>query len=231
MTNMSARLSTRTAAAVTLLTTGALVGASSALASDIIYETNDPFGGFIGLNGFDVSEIQSVGVRFTPTADYTLNQVSMWFMNNDTSGTGNGFVTLTLRNDAESKSGGSIPGELIYETWEFQISSIGWDPVLESVTSVEQPMLEAGVNYWVVAVSDAPTMLNPVWCIAANDNGFATSTTFGRGAWQDGGFGAVPCTIVEGNAQIREFSLSISNGLKAGQDATFAVSGALPSKT
>ena len=35
-------------------------------ATEVVYQTNDPFGGFLGINGFDVYESQSVAVRFTP---------------------------------------------------------------------------------------------------------------------------------------------------------------------
>ena len=39
-------------------------------AAEVIYETADPFGGPFGLWGPDVCIDQSVGLRFTPGADY-----------------------------------------------------------------------------------------------------------------------------------------------------------------
>src|ERR1051326_7300582 len=100
--------------------------------ADVIYQTNDPFGGFFGLIGFDDSADQSVAVRFTPSADYTLDSVSVWFMNN--SDTGHGQVNLSLRNDTPGP-GGTIPGNTIYDQWTFNVTALGWDPHLEVVNS------------------------------------------------------------------------------------------------
>ena len=56
--------------------------AASAVPADIIYETEDPFGGIFGLWGADVGTFQSVAIRFTPDADYRLDTINLWFMNN-----------------------------------------------------------------------------------------------------------------------------------------------------
>lgn len=225
---VSNRFESAACAAVAAMALG--LAAAPAVTADPIYETNGPFGGFFGVYGPDVSNSQSVGVRFTPSADYTLDLINMWFMNNDEFSNEDGFVTLTLRNDAQSLSGASIPGETIYEEWTFQITALGWDPQVEGVISQVRPLLEAGVNYWIVAESEAPPRKNPVWCFAANDSGYMAVTTPGRGEWQDGGTGAVVTVLVEGDPQIRDFTLSVPGGLVAGEAATFEVSNGLPLK-
>ena len=83
-----------------LILAGAL---ASAAVGDTIYETDDPFGGPFGLWGPDVCSDQSVAVRFTPGADYTLDRMSVWFMNNST--TVHPLVEVTLRPDDDSTPG------------------------------------------------------------------------------------------------------------------------------
>src|SRR5260370_4677105 len=115
-----------------------LVGllAPSMASADVIYQTADPFGGPFGLWGADVFERQSVALRITPTGRYTLDSIGLWFMNNDFSGMHHDTVILTLRDDAVSPSGGSIPSDTIHENWAFQVTATGWDPRLETVASV-----------------------------------------------------------------------------------------------
>jgi len=181
------------AAVLTALTMGL---GSSALRGEIIYETEGPFGGPFGLYGYDVSIDQSVGLRFTPEHDYTLDRISLWFMNNDASGQHHALVTVTLRND-DNDGHVSIPGDTIYETLTFNVSAVGWNPVLEVMDSQDHPPLEAGVNYWIVAESDALPGLNGVWNIAAHGLGFMSNTDL-NGEWYPGAMSAVTCTIVEG---------------------------------
>jgi len=163
--------------------------------ADVVYETNGPFGSPFGLIGFDVFERQSVAVRFTPAGDYRLDRVRVWFMNNDFSGANHAAVRLTIRNDANDGEV-SVPGDVVLDEMHFNVSAVGWDPVLESVESVAAPRLLSGVNYWVVAESDSPPLVNGVWNWAANDSGFTSTTD--RNGWQPGGSGAVAATIVEG---------------------------------
>jgi len=170
--------------------------AAPAARADIIYETEGPFGGPFGLWGYDVFIDQSVGVRITPDQDYTLDRISLWFMNNDGSGQHHALVTITLRDDNNS-DGVSIPGDAIYETWQFNVSAVGWDPQLEVMDSQDHPTLEAGVNYWIVAESDSPAMIDGVWNIAAHGTGFMANTDL-DGEWYPGAMSAVTCTIVEG---------------------------------
>jgi hypothetical protein len=182
-----------------LLCAAALVGpAVPTVTADIIYETEWPFGGPFGLWGYDVFVDQSVGVRFTPDRDYTLDRVSLWFMNNDGSGQHHALVTITLRNDNHDGQV-SIPGDTVYETWQFNVSAVGWDPQLEVMDSATHPLLEAGLNYWIVAESDSPPFNDGVWNIAAHGSGFMANTDL-DGEWYPGSMSAVTCTIVEGTS-------------------------------
>ncbi len=180
----------------TVLAAVTMAVGSPALRGEVIYETEGPFGGPFGLYGYDVSIDQSVGLRFTPQHNYTLDRISLWFMNNDFSGQHHALVTVTLRND-DHDGEVSIPGDTIYETLTFNVSAVGWNPVLEVMDSQDHPLLAAGVNYWIVAESDAPAGIDGIWNIAAHGLGFMANTDLG-GEWYPGGMSAVTCTIVEG---------------------------------
>jgi hypothetical protein len=172
-----------------------LAALASPAQADIVYETKGPFGGFFGFVGFDVFAFQSVGVRFTPAQDYTLDRLSVWFMSNDFEGDNPATVRLSLYTD-NNDGQISIPGKEL-ETMEFIVSAIGWEPVLETVESQAHTLLEAGVNYWVVAMSDVESD-NGVWVWAVDDTGFTSNTSGNQDIWQPGGEGAVAATIVEG---------------------------------
>lgn len=164
-------------------------------AGDVIYETEGPFGGPFGLWGADVFIQQSVAIRFTPDADYRLDRVGLWFMNN--SATEHHWVTVTVRPD-DNDGTVSIPGLMEYDTVGFACSAVGWNPVLEQMDSVSRPVLRAGVNYWVVCVSDSPPMEDPVWNFAAHGNGFSTNTDGDQTTWYPGHSGAELTAIIEG---------------------------------
>ncbi|MFQ5807547.1 MAG: hypothetical protein ACE5I3_13960 [Phycisphaerae bacterium] len=186
----------RKAMLVAVWTAATMSFAAPAARGEIIYETEDPFGGPFGLWGYDVFIDQSVALRFTPGANYTLDRISLWFMNNDFSGQHHALVTVTLRND-NNDGHVSIPGDTIYETWNFNVSAVGWNPVLEVLDSQDHPLLEADVNYWIVAESDSPPLIDGVWNIASSGVGFMSNTDL-DGEWYPGGMSAVTCTIVEG---------------------------------
>lgn len=182
-----------------LLGVAAVLGVSTLAApakADIIYETSDPFGD-LGINGFDVFEHQSVAVRFTPEHDFLLDVVAVWFMNNDASGDHFGEVTLTVRNDLDDNEI-SIPGSEIFDTIVFTITAVGWDPHEEVLQSISRPLLREGVNYWLVAESDDPPFIDPVWNIAGNSTGFMAFTHHETGEWQPGGKGGVVSVRLEG---------------------------------
>src|SRR5262245_23558262 len=148
----------------------AVVAASSltvgSVSADVVYETTPP-GGFLGFWGPDVFEGQSVAVRFTPAGNFTLDRAKVWFMNNDFEG-GHPSVTCWLRTD---NTADNIPSGTILEQWTFNVSAVGWVPVLEQLDSVSHPGLQSGVNYWLVAQSDAVGGYDGVWVMAGESSG------------------------------------------------------------
>jgi len=169
---------------------------------DTIYATTDP-GGFLGYWGPDVFINQSVGVRFTPTGDYTFDSAGLWFMNNDFEGNTHALVRVTLRTDDDSTPGVSIPSTVIIEEMFLTVTTIGWDPVMEVVNSALHPRLCTGQNYWIVAESNVQPFVNGVWVMAGESTGFAANTDQGQTNWQPGGMGAVPATRVFGTPVIQ----------------------------
>ncbi|MBX3393770.1 MAG: hypothetical protein KF841_00235 [Phycisphaerae bacterium] len=169
--------------------TAALLTAGSSLArADLIYDNGLP-GGFLGYWGPDVCTDQSVGVRFTSTNDYAFDEVSLWLMNNDWSGSTHPVVRVTLRPDWQ-QDGQSRPDPAVIEEMFVTVSTIGWLPILETAHSTDHPRLCAGRHYWIVAESAAPCGLDGVWVVSGEDTGFSANTN--NGEWQAGGDGAVP---------------------------------------
>jgi hypothetical protein len=167
-------------------------------ATDVVYQTQGPFGGFFGLWGPTVSGSQIVGARFVPAADHTLSAIRLWFMNDD--GSPGAPIRITLRADGTHAGGTSIPGTQVIAQWDIACQAAGWNPVQHSVTSDGGIALRAGVRYWVVARSDEPGGFSPVWNFAAfgnswNSIGLRTETDEG---WQAGGSGAALTLVVEG---------------------------------
>jgi hypothetical protein len=175
--------------------TGALAAASlltcvSAASADTVFATADPDGGFFGYIGFDVFPQQSVAARFTPTAEYTFDQVGIWFMSNDFDGTTPQTVTITLRTDVNPGTEfDSVPSNVILESWTRNLSVVGWNPMLETFDSISHTALHAGQKYWIVAESNVEAGVNPVWVWSAEGNEF-TATTDGPGTPWEGGPGA-----------------------------------------
>lgn len=219
------RMLCRTLALVTL--GGAIATAAHA---DEVFGTNDPFGGWIGILGTDVFELESKAVRFTPGADYTLDQVGVWFWHNGGPGTAHPNVTLTLRTDA---GGGedSYPSNEILETWVVDVSATGFgDPALYTVDSVTHSLLETGQHYWIAAEArDAPALDDPVWAYAGIGNDFTAIGDPQTGVWQPGGYGAVMTLTIEGTLVSDNYRLDISDPFRSGRNNTFTVTGARPS--
>lgn len=174
----------------------ALLAATTA--ADTIYATQDPFGGFLGINGPDVCESQSVATRFTPGADYTFDSFSVWLWNNDDSGA-EPPITFTLRTD-DGSNGESRPSTTILESWTLNVPNTGvFQPVEYSFDSIVNAELTAGVRYWIAAESPAQCGLDPVWAFAAEDSGVTTNTDFQTGEWYPAPeVGAVATLIVLG---------------------------------
>lgn len=170
--------------------------ATAAASADTIYATNDPFGGFLGINGPDVCEHQSVATRFTPGADYSFAGFSVWLWNNDDSGA-EPQITFTLRMD-DGSNGESRPSTTILETWTMNVPNTGvFQPAEFSFTSGTNAALTAGVRYWIAAASAAQCGLDPVWAWAANDSGVSTNTDISTGGeWFPAPEVGAVCTLI-----------------------------------
>jgi hypothetical protein len=153
-----------------------------------IVDTQGP-GGFLGFNGFDVFQEQAVAARFTvpATGDYRLARIGIWFMNN--SDTVQKRVRLTLQTDALDEGGNeTLPSGVELERWDSRVATLGWNPVEQFFQTKRGPVLQAGRNYWVVAASMSPALVDPVWTFAKS--GSMVTTTSRDGAWQTAGSGA-----------------------------------------
>lgn len=189
---------------VRIAAAGTLALAASPVVADLIYGTDDPYGGPFGLFGADVCESQSVAVRFTPDANYALDLVGVWFMNNDFSGRLHPEVTLTLRPDDPAGGVGddpSAPASEIIEAWSFNVTAVGWESILEVVVSTKRPVLRKGVHYWLVAKSQAICGLDGVWNFAASGSGFISICNGSDCEWSSGP-GGVLGTVIEGTPLI-----------------------------
>lgn len=155
---------------------------AAAAPADTIYATNDPFGSFLGINGFDVFESQSVATRFTPQSDFTLDGFSVWLWNNDESGA-EPSITFSLRTD-DGSNGESRPSTTILETWTINVPNTGaFQPTEFIFESDLHADLTAGQRYWIAAESPSAGGADPVWAWAANDSGVSTNTDFQTGEW------------------------------------------------
>ncbi|MDB5972751.1 MAG: hypothetical protein JWQ90_5201 [Hydrocarboniphaga sp.] len=170
---------------------------SQADSTVVIYQTDVP-GGAFGYWGSDVYTGQSVGARFTMPEgqDLQFSRLGLYLMNN--SDTIHGEVTLSLRPDQlDEGATESLPStSTVLESWTITTEASGWTPVQQFVTSTAQPQLIAGHNYWVVAESDSPAGVDPIWVFAATGTGWSTTTS--DGAWQTAGSAAALTLQVEG---------------------------------
>lgn len=173
----------------------AIAGMQATASADVVYATQGPFGGWLGLWGPVVSAQQSVGARFVPTANYTLTHVRIWFMNDSQSP--GAPIRITLRSDGGS-GGVSVPSAQVLAEWNVPCEASGWNPVQQTITPQAPVGLRAGVRYWVVAQCDAPGGFSPVWCNASVGNAFSALTLPDGVTWQPGGNGAAPTLAVEG---------------------------------
>lgn len=177
------------------LTLTALVAAPAA--ADTVFDTGTPQAGMLGYYGFDLYPDQSVAIAFTLDQDYTLDQVGLWMMNN--AGTPGGIYSISLRTDAEG--GMTIPGDTVIESWTVATGTAGWNPMLETVDSVLNPVLSAGTTYWIVAESDEPALFNPVWVASSQAEPVWHSIQNAMnpdGAWISGWGQGVPGLVVNG---------------------------------
>ena len=105
---------------------------------------------------------------------------------------------MRVREDADDGEGGSIPSDVILESWSIDVPVTGaFNPILFDFSSVVLPELEDGANYWVAAESPAE-VLNPVWAIASPGNGFM-SLAGSDGVWSPGANGGNSAMIIMGS--------------------------------
>lgn len=199
---------------------------SGSVQADEIYGTGEPCTGFFGCIGFDVFTQQTVGLRFTPTSDYTLDSVSMWFMSNRFDAPLTLPVEVTIQTDLND-NGCSHPSGVILDTMSFVPTAVGWDPRLDTVVPTTEVELLAGENYWVVCKSDSPPGDNPVWNIVEGFTSFAASTQFDQTTWQCGGEGAAIGIFIEGTRTGSDYVLDVP-ALNGGQNATLSITGGTP---
>ena len=195
------------------------LAAAAAANADVVYATQGPFGGFFGLWGPVVSAQQSVGARFTPSADYTLTHLRLWMMND--SEVPGAPLRITLRGDAAAAGAPSIPSGQVIAEWNIACEASGWNPIQHTVVPDAPVALRAGVRYWVVAQSPAPGGASPVWCFASVGNAFSAVTNGDGITWQAGGNGAAPTLTVEGTPGLPPASPDINgDGTVNGLDLT-----------
>ncbi len=194
---------------------------AGSVAAAIIHTTADPFGGFFGFWGPDVFIGQSVGGRFVPSADYTLDRVKIWFMNNSSSI--HPAVKVTVRTDQTSGSV-SIPSSTILAEWNINVQALGWNPVQEILISTGGVGLHGGQKYWIVAQSNSAANVNAVWNYASQGNTFSAITSTDRITWQPGGNGAALTLTVEGILGLPNPSDINHDGLVNGSDLAAVLS-------
>lgn len=185
--------SIKNAALILTLTTGVAN-------ADVIFDTGTPEPGFIGYYGFDVYVEQSVAIAFTPDQDYSLDQVGVWMMSNDFSNAGAPY-TLSLRTDANDSM--TNPGDTIIESWDVQTAAIGWNPILETVDSILNPLLSAGTTYWIVAESNSPAFVDAVWVASQQSEPVWHSiqnSANPNGEWIPGYTQGAPGLLIQGSA-------------------------------
>lgn len=176
------------AAPVLLASAGAAYGA-------VIFDTGEPSTDF-GTIGFDLAPSQSVAVAFTPVNDVVIDTVTVWMMNNNFDGVTFPSFTLSLVDNIEDGELG-MPGDDPIEEWELRTNTVGFDPRPEVAVSEGGTVLSAGTQYWLVATSDAPEFMNPVWvwgtgqAINAVDNALAPG-------WNVLDGGATPSVRIDG---------------------------------
>ncbi|HYE60815.1 MAG TPA: hypothetical protein VD997_02370 [Phycisphaerales bacterium] len=144
-----------------------------AAADEPIYSTGDPFGGPMGVTGFDVWDAQSVAIRFTPDRNCSVSEVSLWLMCNTTAGQEIApTLNVTLRADMDNDGDGIGPSPEPLVSWVCSVAPVPWQPVRHALACEENLMLGAGQSYWIVAESATPLRRNPVWNWSGSASGY-----------------------------------------------------------
>jgi hypothetical protein len=148
------------------------------IADEVIYATPGPYGGPMGVTGFDVYDGQSVAIRFSPARNCTLTEVSLWLMCNTSPGQEiSPTLAVSIREDAVTG-----PAAEPLMTWTCQVAPVPFQPSLRVLEVEDQGVLLAGQSYWVVAESGCNLQRNPVWNWSGTGSGFVALRAEG-GAW------------------------------------------------
>ena len=170
---------------------------ASTVSADTVFATADPFNGPLGYLGFDVFPGQSVAARFIPTADYTLDRLSIWFMSNDFEGDTAQTVTITLRTDTNPGTQfTSVPSNTVLESWTMDLPVQGWNPELIDFDSAIHTLLRNGQKYWVVAESNVPAGEDPLWVWSGSGNAFTANTDGSGTPWESGSGAAIGLRVL-----------------------------------
>lgn len=167
---------------------------ASVAVADTILDSGDPadIGGYWG---FDICTMQDVGLAFTPSMDYTLDDISVWIMSNDFVNPGRVY-TLSLYGNAEGGDYG-MPDYNVIESWTVETEAVGWTPVLETVTSTLHPLLSAGEQYWILATSEEEGGEDPVWLVGDSEESFVMGIYDGhQEQWSSYYGGGAPAALV-----------------------------------
>eukprot|EP01047_Picozoa_sp_COSAG01_P038573 COSAG01_NODE_3136_length_6529_cov_6.221617_5_plen_213_part_00 len=152
-----------------------------------------------GINGYDISEAQSMSFRFFNNIAGTLDHLELWFMSNVGGSTSAHIepptVDVTLGLGDETVPYVDREDWRALETWKgIRITAAGWEPykVVLNATAHERPILDHSQFVWVIVESKAPAtgVTEPVWSMS-DTVAFGSARRGAPGAvnkWEQGGF-------------------------------------------
>ncbi len=161
---------------------------------DIIYQTNTPYFGPSGPPAFGLTDEQAVALRFTPDRDYTLDAIRVWIISDNFEVISHAPVRVQLRTSHPTLP---RPTSTVIEEMAFEVETLGWAPLLQSVESRDHPLLRAGIDYWIILECDLHEGA-PGWSWADGSTGMVALSYNGQATFNDGGIGAVTATTIEG---------------------------------
>jgi hypothetical protein len=137
------------------------VGAGAARADTVIFSNFGPGMSFnpnsgLVVSGSGDSSPQVVAQGFTSTGNFNFSSAQLAFRRS----TGSGPIQILLETDA-----GGMPGTII-ESLNLNMAASPFASVV-TVNSMLQPLLQSGVNYWLVAYAPADTFA--AWCDSVGD--------------------------------------------------------------
>lgn len=143
--------------------------ASVSSADEVVFTTGSPFGGPMGVTGFDVYAGQSVAARFTPTRDCTLTSITLWLMTNNPAGHD---VAPTLQVSLRDNLAAGRPGGVPLVNWVCATDSAPFSPAQQLLVCEGSQQLIAGQEYWIVAESGTVLQSNPIWNWSGEETGY-----------------------------------------------------------